>query len=83
MNSNVIFNEIQSNWRNIYDPDIDIFNYDKLRTRYGSEEFDQMLSSLWFQTGYVIYRLEIQLEKINELRIYLEGKINKDYRVKK
>ena len=78
LNSDVIFKEIQSNWINILDMEFDIVSYEKLQAQYGSIEFDQLLSSLWIITGYVIFCLENQVEQIIDLKMCIEGELSID-----
>lgn len=83
MNTDVIFNEVQSNWKNVLDTVINVVSYDKLKAQYGSQELDQILSSLWLQSGHVIHRLEVQTEQINKFKAILEDELYKDKADKK
>ncbi len=77
MDSEIVFNKVQSNWKNVLEKEVNIISHDKLKAQYDSEEFSQILSTLWIQSGYVIYRLEIQEEQINTLKQVLEKELNK------
>ncbi len=77
MDSEIVFNEVQSNWKNVLEKEVNIISHDKLKAQYDSEEFNQILSTLWIQSGYVIYRLEIQEEQINTLKQVLEKELIK------
>ena len=77
MDSEIVFNEVQSNWKNVQDKAVNIINHDKLKAQYDSEEFNQILSTLWIQSGYVIYRLEVQAEQIDKLKRILEAELSK------
>lgn len=76
MDSEIVFNEVQSNWKNVKDKEVNIINHDKLKAQYNSEEFNQILSTLWIQSGFVIYRLEVQEEQIDKLKQILEEELS-------
>jgi len=76
MSADVVFREVNPNWQNVRDTVINLISYDKLKELYGSQELDQILSSLWLNTGYPLYRSEVQMEQINKLKICLEQAIN-------
>lgn len=75
MSADVVFREVNPNWKNVRDTVINLISYDKLKELYGSQELDQILSSLWLNTGYPLYRSEVQMEQINKLKICLEQAI--------
>ncbi|MBT8264854.1 MAG: hypothetical protein KJN75_05920 [Muriicola sp.] len=77
MDSEIVFNEVQSNWKNVRDKEVNIINHDKLKAQYDSEEFSQILATLWIQSGFVIYRLEEQEKQINTLKRVLEEELQK------
>lgn len=78
MSADVVFNEVNSNWKNVKDKVINVISYDKLKEQYGSQELDQILASLWLNTGYSLYRSEVQIEQINKLKICLEEAIKEE-----
>lgn len=55
---------------------MNIINHYKLKAQYNSEEFNQILSTLWIQSGFVIYRLEVQEEQIDKLKQILEEELS-------
>lgn len=76
MSADVVFREVNPNWQNVRDTIINLISYDKLKELYGTQELDQILSTLWLNTGYPLYRSEVQMEQINKLKICLEQAIN-------
>ncbi|MBT8180315.1 MAG: hypothetical protein KJO53_01870 [Eudoraea sp.] len=76
MSADVVFHEVNPNWQNVRDTVNNLIRYDKLKELYGSQELDQILSSLWLNTGYPLYRSEVQMEQIKKLKICLEQAIN-------
>jgi hypothetical protein len=61
--------------KNVFDKEVNIRNHDKLKARYDSEEFNHIRSTLWIQSGYVIYRLEVQEEQIYRLKQVLNEEL--------
>lgn len=75
MDSEIVFYQVASNWKNVRDKEVNIIDHDELKAQFGSEGFDQILSTLWIQCGYVIYRLVVQKEQINKLKQVLEEEL--------
>lgn len=75
MDSEIVFDQVALNWKNVREKEVNIIDHEKLKAQYDSEEFDQILSTLWIQCGYVIYRLEVQKEQIYKLKQVLEEEL--------
>ncbi len=78
MNADVVFREVDMNWANVRDTVINVIQYDKLKAQFGSEELDQILASLWLNTGHALYRCEVQIEQIQKLEACLEKALNNE-----
>lgn len=75
MDSEVIFENVDHDWINILDEEIESTNYNNLKRQYGSVEFDQILTLTYLRTGYVIHNLDNQKNQIDLLKALLEKEI--------